>query len=750
MRTSPTIPLVVLRRAVALALPLILFAATAASAQMQGFTASGAESQRTLEARFDEQLEPDSLREWMRVLTARPFYVGAPYNREMATWLRDRFRGWGLEADIVEYQVLFPKPRVRELTLIAPTQYRASLEEPAIPGDTQTALQPDRLPTYNAYSADGDVTAELVYVNYGVPADYEELERRGIDVRGKIVIARYGGSWRGIKPKVAAEKGAVGAIIYSDPRDDGYFHGDTYPAGPFRPEHGVQRGSVMDMPTRPGDPLTPGYGATADAPRVSREEAGTIMPIPVLPISHADAQPLLAAIDGPMAPVAWRGALPIPYRLGPGPARVHLRLEFDWDLAPAYNVVARLRGSELPEEWVIRGNHRDGWAAGAIDPISGLVALMAEARAVGKLAESGWRPKRTLVFAGWDAEEPALLGSTEWAEDHADELRRRAVVYINTDSNTRGTLSAGGSHTLERFINEVARDATDARGENVLARARANRLVSGDTSALSGDVRISALGSGSDYTAFLQHLGIATLNLGFGGEASGGSYHSQYDTFDFYTRFVDPDLTWGTALARVAGRAMLRASQADVVPLRFSNFAHHVGTYIDDIARMTDRMRTDTEHHNRLVEEGAFELAANRTEPYVPPGRHEAVPPLDFAPLRDAHSRLHAAAAAYDSALAARLASDAPAERTAAQLNAILRDAERTLLRAEGLPRRPWYRHQIYAPGFYTGYGVKTLPGLREGIEERSWNEAREYIGILTGVLDRMTAEIGRARALLM
>src|SRR5690606_30996658 len=423
------------------------------------------------------------------------------------------------------------------------------------------------------------------------------------------------------------EKGAIGAILYSDPRDDGYYQGDTYPEGPSRPGHGVQRGSVMDLPPRPGDPLTPSYGATADAPRVSLEEAGTIMPIPVLPISQADAQPLLAALGGPVAPAAWRGALATPYRLGPGPARVRLHLEFDWDLAPVYNVIARMPGAELPDEWVIRGNHRDGWAMGAIDPISGLVALMAEAQAVGQLAADGWRPRRTLVYAGWDAEEPALLGSVEWAEHHADELRGKAVAYINTDSNVRGVLNAGGSHTLERMVNEIARDVDDPRRENILERMRATAALGGDTAVLSGsDVRLAALGSGSDWAAFQQHLGIPSLMLSFGGEAGGGSYHSQYDTFDFYSRFVDPDFQWGIALARVAGRAALRTAQADVVPLHFGGFAHSVGEYIDEVESLADRMRGETERHNRLLASGTFSLAASRELPFTPPAPRDAVP----------------------------------------------------------------------------------------------------------------------------
>jgi N-acetylated-alpha-linked acidic dipeptidase len=506
----------------------------------------------------------------------------------------------------------------------------------------------------------------------------------------------------------------------------------------------------MDLPQRPGDPLTPGYGATPDALRVSHEEAGTIMPIPVLPISSADALPLLEALGGPVAPVLWRGALPVTYRLGPGPAKVRLRLAFDWDLAPAYNVIARLQGAEHPDEWVLRGNHRDGWAMGAIDPISGLVALMAEARAVGQLAATGWRPRRTLIYAGWDAEEPALLGSTEWAEHHADELRRHALIYINTDSNTRGFLNPGGSHTLERLVNDVARAVNDPRGMNVYERMRAARAVSGDTAGLErDDIRLAPLGSGSDWTPFLQHLGVASLMLSFGGEAGGGSYHSLYDSYEFFTRFVDPEFGWGLALARTAGRIMLRVAQADVAPFRFGNLADNIGTYVDEVVKLADRMRTDTERHNRLVREGHFTLAADPATTYHAPAPLDSVPAFDFAPLRQAHARLRAGADTYDAALEARLTRGALPADDARRLNALLRAAERALTREEGLPRRPWYRHQVYAPGFYTGYGVKTLPGVREGIEERKWAEAREHIRIAAGTIAAMAETIERASALL-
>lgn len=715
-----------------------------------GFSEAGSEAQRGLEARFDSELKADNLREWMKRMTARPRHVGAPYTKEMAQFMASLFLSWGYETRIEEFRVLLPTPRTRLLELVEPRTFTAELEEPAIPEDETSAFREDLLPLYNAYSADGDVTGELVYVNYGVPDDYEELERRGIDVAGKIVIARYGGSWRGIKPKVAAEHGAIGTILYSDPREDGFFQGEVYPQGPYRPEYGGQRGSVADMPTYPGDPLTPGVGATADAERLPVEESPTIMKIPVLPISYADALPLLEALGGPVAPESWRGALPITYHIGPGPAKVHLKLEFDWDLVTAHDVIATLRGSVFPDEWVLRGNHFDGWAFGARDPISGMVAVLEEARAIGTLVAEGWRPKRTIVYAAWDAEEPGLLGSTEWAEAHADELRRKAVVYINSDSNTRGFLQVGGSHTLERFINGVAEDVSDPQtGVSVAQRLRALREVRGDREpGADSELQISPLGSGSDYTPFLQHLGIASLNIGYGGEAGGGSYHSIYDSFDHYTRFGDPEFEYGIALAKTGGRAVLRLAEAEVLPLRFTNFAHHTATYVEEIAKLADEMRAETERTNRLLESGAYTLAADPTETYVPPSGQTPVPYLNFAPLHNAVARLRAAASAYETAMS-RVGPGELTRQERGQLNEILLQSERLMTTEEGLPRRPWYTHQIYAPGFYTGYGVKTLPGVREAIEVRYWDEAASQIDVTARALERLAAAIEDAAALL-
>ena len=535
------------------------------------------------------------------------------------------------------------------------------------------------------------------------------------------------------------ENGAIGALIYSDPRDDGYFRGDTYPEGAFRQEHGVQRGSVLDMPQYPGDPLTPAVGATADAERLDRLEAPTIMKIPVLPLSWGDAKPLLEALGGPVAPESWRGALPLTYHLGPGPATVRLRVEFNWDLTPAYNVVAKVQGSEFPDEWVIRGNHRDGWAMGAADPTSGMVALMEEARSIGRLMEDGWRPRRTIVYAGWDAEEPALLGSTEWAEHHAAELKEHAVIYVNTDGNNRGFLNMGGSHSLEAMINGVARDVTDPQtGVSVFDRVRAARAVGGDAEAMSRpNLRISPLGSGSDYTPFLQHLGLPTLNLGFGGEGGGGSYHSQYDSFDHYTRFGDPGFHYGVALAKVAGRVTLRMASADVLPYRFSGLVDNVKRYLGEVEQLAAEMRSRTERENGLVAADAYRLAADPTRSYVPPEAKDAVPFLNFAPVRNAVAALEEAGAAYDEAVSGAVAGGALDGGRAEELNVHLKKIEQLLTDDRGLPRRPWFKHQIYAPGFYTGYGVKTLPGIREAIEERDWELVPVQMGRLSAAIRR-------------
>src|SRR5688572_15415163 len=625
-------------------------------ANLLGFSAAASAQQRQLEARFDGNLRSENLRDWLKRLSARPHHLGSAYNEENADFIAAQFKSWGYDTEIETFDVLFPTPKTRVLEMIAPERFTAKLAEPPLAEDATSDQLSEQLPTYNAYSIDGDVTAPLVYVNYGVPADYEELERRGIDVKGKIVIARYGGSWRGIKPKVAAEHGAVGCLIYSDPRNDGFFQGDVYPKGAWRMEHGVQRGSVMDMPLHPGDPLTKGIGARKDAKRIAIKNAPVLTKIPVLPISYADALPLLRNLDGSVVPESWRGALPITYHFGGGTPTVRMKLEFNWDIKPIYNVIATLRGSERPDQWIIRGNHRDAWVNGAEDPISGLVAMMEEARSIGLLAKSGWRPRRTIVYAAWDAEEQGLIGSTEWAELHAGELASKAAVYINTDSNGRGFLGIGGSHTLEKFINEVAREVDDPQTKlTVWDRARANQIVNGSAAARKeaqerADLRIYPLGSGSDYTPFLQHLGIASLNIGFGGEDGGGSYHSIYDSFDHYTRFGDPGFDYGVALAQVAGRVTLRFANADTLPFTFSNFADTVARYVKEVTKLADTMRDDTRTLNQQISSGMLKAVQDPTETFVVPDAKEPVPHLNFAPLQNSIARLNDSVRKYQAA----------------------------------------------------------------------------------------------------
>jgi N-acetylated-alpha-linked acidic dipeptidase len=748
-------------------------AATAAGPEtsgMFGFGSAEAGHELALEQRFDAQLNAQELRDWLKKLSAEPNHVGSPHDKANAEFVRDLFRQWGWDAQIEVFDVLYPTLKQHRLELIAPAKFVASLSEPPIDGDA-TSARTDGLPPYNEYGADGDVTGELVYLNYGMPDDYEALARRGIDVTGKIVITRYGAGWRGLKPKLAQEHGAIGCIIYSDPRDDGYSRGDVYPKGGWRPPEGVQRGSVLDMAYYPGDPLTPGVGATKGAKRLALSQARTILKIPVIPISYADAQPLLAALGGPVAPARWRGTLPITYHMGPGPAKVHLSITSDWSLKPLYDVIARVPGSANPEQWVVRGNHRDGWVFGAWDPLSGQVAMLAEAKAIGALLKTGWRPKRTLVYASWDGEEPGLLGSTEWAEAHAAELQRKAVLYLNSDTNARGFLAPEGSHSLQRLLNDVASTVRDPEtGVSAQARLRARMLVEGfekdpsderDTAeekardaklaAAGGDVPIGALGSGSDYSAFLQHLGITTLAIEYKGEDDqGGVYHSDYDSFDHYVRFGDPTFAYGVAEAQTVGHVVLRMADAEVLPLQFAGFADTVSDYVGELQKLVQDRRRRAIEINRLLDEGVFTLTADPTRVLQPPPREAAVLPIDFAALESAVARLKHSAQAYDAAYAKLTAGDirlSAAQRT--QLNELLQGMEQKLTDARGLPGRDWFRHFIYAPGQLTGYAVKTVPAVREAIEGARWDEANQYAQITAGVLNAYCDRLDQAAAVL-
>jgi len=707
-----------------------------------GFDEAASKAQHDLEAKLDASIDAKEMDEWLKLLSTTPHHAGSAAGKENAEFIAELLKSWGYEVEIAEYQILLPTPKTREVELLSPTQYTATLTEDSIDADASTSRRETLLPPYNAFSVDGEVEAELVFVNYGRPEDYKILERHGIDVTGKIAIAKYGKSWRGIKPKLAGEKGAIGTIIYSDPADDGYGAGDVYPKGPFKHESGVQRGSVMDMPTYPGDVLTPGRGATKKAKRLKREDAPTITKIPVLPMSYRDALPLLAAMDGAVVPPDWRGGLPITYHFGPGPAKVRLKVEFNWDMITAYNVIARLEGSKYPDEWVIRGNHHDGWNHGAADPLSGQVSMLAEAKAVAALAKQGQRPLRTMIYAAWDAEEPGLIGSTEWAEHHEKELKEKTVAYINTDGTSRGFIGIGGSHVLERFFNQVAEDVKDPRSDiSIKERARAATMIYAPTdkkkaeAKTRADLRIYPMGSGSDYTPFLQHLGIASANLGFGGEASGGSYHTLYDTYEHYTTWGDPGLVYGATLAKVTGRAALRLANAQRLPFEFKGLADNVGMYVTELKALADGMRKSTDKTNQLISDDIYAAALDPEKTLGPPAVELPVPHFNFAPLENALNRLKTAADDYD-AVAKQFAA------TSEEINRLLYTSERLLTRDEGLEGRNWYKHHIYAPGFYTGYGVKTIPGVRESIEQREYDAVDPQIVIAAEVLNRMSERI--------
>ena len=703
---------------------------------------AAAQQGQAWEARFRAIPDARNIGEYVRIISARPHHLGSPYGKQTAEWILARFKEWGWDAQIENYDVLFPTPKERLVEMVEPTTFRLALEEPPVAVDPTSSQKAEQLPPFNAYSIDGDVTGPLIYVNYGLPSDYEELDRRGISVKGAIVIARYGASWRGIKPKVAAERGAIGCLIYSDPRDDGYFVDGVFPDGPMRSKDGVQRGSVMDMPTYPGDPTTPGRGSTPGVTRLDVKDVTTLTRIPVLPISYGDAQPLLAALGGTVAPMDWRGSLPITYRIGPGPARVHLKVAFDWSLKRAHNVIARLPGSTYPNEWVVRGNHHDAWVNGAQDPASGMSVELEEARALGQLVKQGWRPQRTVVYAAWDGEEQGLLGSTEWVEHHEAELRDKAVVYINTDGNGRGFLNAGGSHALEPLVNAVAKEIEDPDTKgSVWKRMQARAIAAGPAAQRNeartrSDLRISALGSGSDYSAFLQHAGVPTLNLSFAGlDDSEGIYHSIYDDYYHFTKFLDTDFVYGRALAQTVGSLVIRLADASVLPFEFTSLADTVQTYVSDLEAQLKNRQTEVKELNQQIEEGVFTAIADPRRQTTAPVVESVPPSINFAPLDNAASALSQAADRYKKSLEAARSRMTPDQIRA--INKGLIQSERHLTDTGGLPRRPWYRHMLYAPGFYTGYGVKTMPGVREALEQKNYAEAEREIVRVAEALTR-------------
>lgn len=704
--------------------PVILFllcsalpvSSSAQAAQMRGFQSKAISGEQKLEQQANAISESARLSQYVDFMAAEPHHAGSPRSKAVAEYILGMFHEWGLDAHIEELEALMPYPTVRKVEVVAPKPFEAKLKEPAIPQDPDSG-DANQLPTYNAYGATGDVTAEVVYVNFGVPEDYEWLTKQGIDVKGKIVIARYGKSWRGIKVKVAAEHGAVACLIYSDPHEDGYFEDDVYPKGPMRPREGVQRGSVVDMPLYPGDPLSPGWASEKGSKRLPISEAKSLMKIPVLPLSYGDAQPILEQLTGPVVPTEWRGALPITYHAGPGSTRVHIKTDYDWSTRPLYDVIATIPGSESPDQWVIAGNHHDAWVNGADDPVSGAAALLETARSLAMLQKQGWKPKRSIKIAFWDGEEFGLLGSTEWAEKHQDELKQKAVAYLNSDDTAKGWIHIGGSHTLEEFIEQVASSIQQPDTNMGLVKALLQHEQSEATDRHEEQpqktFKISALGAGSDYVAFIDYLGIPSMNEAFAGATKSGIYHSIYDSIYWYRHFSDTSYVDGKALSEFTAVALMRLADASVLPFEFDRFADTVSGYVDDI--------------DKEAKKGGGTV--------------------DFAPLRADLAKLKQNGGKYNVLLQKAMAKGNLDANRLAALNETLLHAERTLTRPEGLPNRNWYKHQIYAPGFYTGYGVKTIPGVREAVDRNDWALAQKEAGIVDQCLGQMNQVVSQAVA---
>jgi N-acetylated-alpha-linked acidic dipeptidase len=682
---------------------------------LRGFFRKDVPGQRQLEQQVQAVPDTARLRKYMELLAGEPHNAGSPRSKAVAEYLQRSLKEWGFDAQIEQFDALMPVPSTRLVEVIGPKPFTAKLQEPAIEEDPNSSGA-NQLATYNAYGASGDVTGEVVYINFGAPADYTWLAQQGIDVRGKIVIARYGKTWRGIKPKLAAEHGAIACLIYSDPHEDGYFEGDIYPKGPMRPPGGVQRGSVLDVPLYPGDPLSPSWASEKGTKRLPLADAKTLVKIPVLPISYADAQPILEQLTGPEAPLTWRGALPITYHLGPGATRVHMKTDCDWSTRPLYDVIATIPGSDFPDEWVIAGNHHDAWVNGAEDPVSGVAALLETARALGTLQKQGWRPKRTIKIALWDGEEFGLLGSTEWVEKHQDELRQKAVAYLNSDHTGKGWIQLTGSHTLEAFAADVAGAVQQpgTTGSLVDAFLANPTVLEGEEEGppqKRTEFAIGALGAGSDYVAFLDFLGVASLNAGFAGQSKSGVYHSAYDSIYWYSHFSDGTFVDSRALSQYTATALLRLANASVLPFEFSHFANTVSAYIDDIQKRAQR-RGQT---------------------------------LDFGELNQQLEQLRQNGTNLDALMDAAMLRDSIAGARLNTVNQALMHSERTLTRPEGLPNRSWYKHQIYAPGFYTGYDVKTVPGVREAVDGRDWGLAQKETGLVQQCLQRLNQAVSAA-----
>lgn len=693
--------------------------------ELRGFFPASRARQVEIEKKFRHVPTPERARIDLWALTAEPHVAGTPEDFRTAQFVLGQFRAASLDAQLVEYDVLLPMPKEVKVDLVAPIQRKGPTPE----GGWVEAGGRDHSKVilgYSAYSPSGEVTAEVVYANYGLPEDYDRLRAAGVDVKGKIVLVRYGKCFRGVKSYVAEQNHAAGVLIYSDPAEDGYRQGDPFPKGPWRPATGVQRGSILYLTDYAGDPLTPGVAATKHAKRLAAHDATTLPRIPTAPISHADALPILENLNGPVAPRAAQGALPLTYHVGPGRAKVHLKLDMDFRTRPIWNVIARIPGVTEPDQWVIVGNHRDAWTYGAVDPSSGTAPLLGVARGLGELLKQGWRPRRTIILASWDAEEFGLIGSTEWVEEHADELARKAVAYVNMDSGVAGShFSASAVPSLARLIREVAEDVMDPNtGRSVFAvwseeAAHVRReggipyaVLNSSRAAEDSGARVGDLGSGSDYTAFLQHLGIPALDVNFGGPY--GVYHSLYDNFQWMQSFGDPHFRYSVAAAEIYGTLVLRLAEADILPFDPEEYGKALQLYLADLQ----------EELNKAGSVGQ----------------------LEFDNVRTSVARFSEEA----SALARQLASVGEGGEAEAgdlqKVNRALMSLERAFLLEVGLPRRAWFRHAFYAPGVYTGYSAVIFPGVREAAARQDWRAANQQLAQIRAAIDRGTQTLRRSR----
>ena len=697
----------------------MLFSATAPVALSQnsaidGFSADRAAAERRWEEQFRAVPNPQSAREHLRRLTVEPHVAGTKEDYATALYVRDQLRAFGLNVELKEYEVWMNYPNTPSvLELITSRRQPLSVRE-AVVRDDPSSSNPKITPLFNGYSASGDVTAPLVYANYGLPNDYDDLKKAGVDVKGKIVIVRYGNSFRGVKAKVAEDHGAIGCIIYSDPADDGYMQGDVYPKGPWRPVASGQRGSVQYLFDYPGDPLTPGKPAIQGVPRLKPEEATDLTRIPVQPIAYDVAKTILAPLKGPVRPKGFQGGLPFPYHLGgTNDVKVHLKTDMDYKLRTIWDVVARIDGNEEKDRWVILGNHRDAWVFGAVDPNSGTSTMLEVARGFGQLLKAGWKPRRTIILCSWDAEEYGLVGSTEWAEEFAGELKEKAVAYLNLDVAVSGAnFGASSVPSLWKLMRAVTRDVKDPKtGKSVYEQwqehAREDR--SEEEKVTGGEARIGPLGSGSDYTPFLQHLGIASTDMGFGGDY--GVYHSAYDSFYWMDHFGDPGFRYHVAAAQVWGTLAIRLADADGLSFDYRDYASQVRDYFNEALKLA-RLRNlagsiDDKSMTAAIDDFAKE--AERVEK----SRQDAIRNSDRAKL--------------------------------AKINDALVQAERQFIDERGLRGRAWYKHEIYAPGFYTGYAAQPLTDFRQALDDRNAVNAKEGLERIVEAIKRASKTLKAA-----